>query len=183
MDFLNVMPSKRLLTLAGGGLLMAASVMVSRPALSQTVASQAAHQESSELSSTGQVGQLLEPEQQSQPDAGKSPMLIASPNICELSEGTYLCEMKAALIWEMPQTGHYCLYEQDELQPLKCWPSHWSGSHVMTFQSDKPVTYVLRAYQSANLLGDVIVQANINVIGTLEQRIRAKRRRRFLRIF
>lgn len=113
----------------------------------------------------------------------KSPMLIASPSVCELAAGTYLCSMKAALIWEMPKAGHYCLYEQEELEPLQCWQNQWSGSHVMVFESDKPVTYILRSYQSGNLLGNPIIQANINVIGTLEQRIRAKRRRRFLRIF
>jgi len=109
----------------------------------------------------------------------KTPIFIASPNVCELKKGTYLCEMKAALIWEMPKAGHYCLYEKDDVTPLQCWKNNWSGSHVLTFQSDKPVTYVLKMYQHPTVVSEV----TINVIGTLEQRIRAKRRRGFLRIF
>ncbi|WP_286262336.1 DUF3019 domain-containing protein [Thalassotalea atypica] len=109
----------------------------------------------------------------------KEPLLIASPNVCELSKGSYLCEMKAAIIWEMPTAGHYCLFEQGIELPLQCWRDSWSGSHVLTFQSDKRLTFELRAYQNDHTIG----QATINVIGTLEQRIRAKRRRSFFRIF
>lgn len=109
----------------------------------------------------------------------KEPMLIASPAICELNKETYLCEMKAALIWEMPKAGHYCLHEIDEQIPLQCWENNWSGSYVLNFQSDKSVTYVLRQYMRLTPLAEI----EINVIGTLEQRIRAKRRRGFLRIF
>ncbi|MFD2168270.1 DUF3019 domain-containing protein [Thalassotalea euphylliae] len=109
----------------------------------------------------------------------KQPILTASPNVCELEKDSYLCEVKAALIWEMPVAGHYCLYEAEETVPLQCWDNNWSGSHVLTFQSDKPITYVLKPF------GDntVVIEATVNVIGTLEQRIRAKRRRRFLRFF
>jgi len=109
----------------------------------------------------------------------KTPILIASPNVCELKKGTYLCDMKAALIWEMPKAGHFCLYEKDGVTPLQCWRNNWSGSHVLTFQSDKPITYVLKRFQQTAIVSEV----TINVIGTLEQRIRAKRRRGFLRIF
>ena len=109
----------------------------------------------------------------------KEPMLIASPNVCELKKDTYLCEMKAALIWEMPKAGHYCLYEQGVELALQCWQNNWSGNHVLQFQSDKPVTYLLRPYAEQTVIREV----TINVIGTLEQRIRAKRRRRFLRFF
>lgn len=109
----------------------------------------------------------------------KAPILIASPSVCELKKGTYLCDMKAALIWEVPKAGHYCLYETENVTPLQCWKNNWSGSHVLTFQSDKPVTYVLKIYQQPTIVSEV----TINVIGTLEQRIRAKRRRGFLRIF
>ena len=109
----------------------------------------------------------------------KEPMLNASPNVCELQKDSYLCEMKAALIWEMPIIGHYCLFETGSSVALQCWDNHWSGSHVLTFQSDKPVTFILRPYDKSTVMAEV----SINVIGTLEQRIRSKRRRRFLRFF
>ncbi|WP_448551566.1 DUF3019 domain-containing protein [Thalassotalea montiporae] len=173
MDFLMVRPYRQLLVK------LAATIGLLLPMLAINQVQAQAQNNSAPAEPLSQQSS----EQANQARHTKSPMLIASPNVCELAAGTYLCSMKAALIWEMPQAGHYCLYEQEELEPLQCWQNQWSGSHVMMFESDKPITYILRSYQSANLLGDAIAQANINVIGTLEQRIRAKRRRRFLRIF
>ncbi|REL30530.1 DUF3019 domain-containing protein [Thalassotalea euphylliae] len=182
MDFLMVRPHRQLLAKLAAtiGLILPMLVIsqVQAQAQNNSALAEPLSQQSSKLGN-----QASQANQANLAGHAKSPMLIASPNVCELASGTYLCSMKAALIWEMPHTGHYCLYEQEELEPLQCWQNQWSGSHVMMFESDKPVTYILRSYQSANLLGDAIVQANINVIGTLEQRIRAKRRRRFLRIF
>ncbi|NMP32431.1 DUF3019 domain-containing protein [Thalassotalea sp. M1531] len=109
----------------------------------------------------------------------KEPLLIASPNTCELAKGTFLCEMKAALIWETAQLGNYCVYELDESLPIRCWKNAWSGRFVLSFQSNKTVTYLLKQEEKQTEL----TRTSINVIGTLEQRMRAKRRSRFFRIF
>lgn len=109
----------------------------------------------------------------------KEPLLIASPNTCELAKGTFLCEMKAALIWETAKQGDYCIYELDETMPIHCWQNAWSGRYVLSFQSNKTVTYLLKQQTKQTEL----TRTSINVIGTLEQRMRAKRRSRFFRIF
>ena len=109
----------------------------------------------------------------------KEPLLIASPNTCELTKGTYLCEIKAALIWEAAIADDFCLYEAETVQPIQCWQNAWSGNYVLQFQSNKTVTYVLKQAND-NI---VLSSASINVIGTLEQRMRAKRRRKFFRMF
>lgn len=115
----------------------------------------------------------------------KESLLIASPNTCEIDKGVYLCEMKAALIWEAASKGTYCLFEQEVSVPVKCWESAWQGSYVLDFKSDKSIEYHLKRLERLVPLADgpIVTQATINVIGTLEQRIRAKRRRRLFRIF
>ncbi len=118
-------------------------------------------------------------------EGAKETLLIASPNTCEIDKGVYLCEMKAALIWEAGSQGTYCLFEQEVSVPVKCWESAWQGSYVLDFKSDKSVKYHLKRLERLVPLADgpIVTQATISVIGTLEQRIRAKRRRRLFRIF
>lgn len=118
-------------------------------------------------------------------EGAKETLLIASPNTCEIDKGVYLCEMKAALIWEAGSQGTYCLFEQEVSVPVKCWESAWQGSYVLDFKSDKSVQYHLKRLERLVPVADgpIVTQATISVIGTLEQRIRAKRRRRLFRIF
>lgn len=107
------------------------------------------------------------------------PTLIASPSLCELSQGQTICTMNTTLIWEVPRAGHYCLQASGQKQFLQCWENSWSGTHQLSFESGDTQTYLLVRHNNQTVAATTSVQ----VTTTLVQRLRAKRRRSVWRIF
>ncbi len=107
------------------------------------------------------------------------PTLVASPGICELDVGESQCEMSTTLIWEVPKAGNFCLKEAETGQLLNCWESSWSGTLQLAFSSTEPRTYILTRGQD----GSIAANAVVTVTGTLEQRMRSRRRRGFWSLF
>ena len=107
------------------------------------------------------------------------PTLIASPELCEFQKGDTDCQMKASLLWETPRSGDYCLWDKEQKEPLECWANSWSGSYSLDFSSDHDRIYWL----TRGLKGTVAAQVVISITWPLEQRLKAKRRRGFWRVF
>ncbi|GGA89737.1 hypothetical protein GCM10011369_34890 [Neiella marina] len=107
------------------------------------------------------------------------PTLQASPALCELVKGQSLCEMNLTLIWETPRAGHFCLWDSQLTEPLRCWRDDWSGTHALPFSSEQDRTYWLTRGPD----GSVAAQTTVAITWALEQRLRAKRRRAFWRVF
>lgn len=107
------------------------------------------------------------------------PTLVASPGMCELPSGQSICQMKTTLIWEVPKAGHFCLKDTEMEQALECWNNNWSGTHQVEFSAGNNKTYIL----TRGPKGTIAANITVKVIGSLEQRMRAKRRRGFWRIF
>lgn len=107
------------------------------------------------------------------------PTLTASPNICELKDEQRACSTRVALVWEVPKAGNFCLFHEQSQTRLTCWQNKWSGVHQFTFSSgENEDIWLIRAET-----GDLLVHAEIKVIGAIEQRVRARRRSGFWRIF
>ena len=105
--------------------------------------------------------------------------LVAGPQVCIREQGKTLCEMEAALIWEVPESGGYCLWDEGREEPIQCWSEAVSGTVKLTFSGDTNRTFRLtRSEQRV-----VLATATIKVMGALEQRLRARRRNRFWRVF
>jgi len=107
------------------------------------------------------------------------PTLIASPNTCELSQGEQRCQQQVSLIWEVPKAGHFCLWQKANNQLLKCWDNVWSGTHSIAINSEQSQSF----YLTRGDKGVVVATTSLAVISALEQRLRAKRRRGFWRLF
>ena len=107
------------------------------------------------------------------------PTLTASPNICELQSDERACTASIALIWEVPRAGNFCLFHEKTQTRLECWQNAWSGIHQFSFSSG--VTEEVWLIREDT--GIMLVQAEIKVIGAIEQRVRARRRSGFWRIF
>lgn len=105
--------------------------------------------------------------------------LVTSPNVCELADDQVLCEMNASLLWEVPKAADFCLWDTEQDSPLRCWQNAWSGTLQLRFVSGHNRTYLLTRGQN----GSVAAKATIQVMGALEQRLRARRRRSFWRLF
>lgn len=105
--------------------------------------------------------------------------LTASPNICELKPEQRSCAVSVALVWEVPRAGNFCLYHEKTQTRLACWENKWSGVYQFSFSSGAGEDIWLIREDS----GAVLVQTEIKVIGAIEQRVRARRRSGFWRIF
>lgn len=109
----------------------------------------------------------------------KEPTLTASPNICELKSDQRACSTTIALVWEVPRAGNFCLYHEKTQTRLACWENKWSGAYQFTFSSGAAEDIWLIREDS----GALLVHTEIKVIGAIEQRVRARRRSGFWRIF
>ena len=105
--------------------------------------------------------------------------LVAGPQVCVRDKGKTMCEMEAALIWEVPELGQYCLWDENSDKPIQCWTEAASGTVKLKFVGDTSRTFRLtRLEQRA-----VLASTTIKVMGALEQRLRARRRNRIWRVF
>jgi len=107
------------------------------------------------------------------------PTLTASPGLCEFRKGQTSCQMQATLLWETPRAGHYCIWDSEGTAPLACWQDSWSGTHTLKFISARSRTYWLTVGEQ----GGIAASTSISVSSGLEQRMKAKRRRGFWRVF
>lgn len=107
------------------------------------------------------------------------PTLTASPNVCELKPEQRACATTIALVWEVPTAGNFCLYHEKTQTRLACWQNKWSGAYQFSFSSGAAEDIWLIREDSGSLL----VHTEIKVIGAIEQRVRARRRSGFWRIF
>lgn len=107
------------------------------------------------------------------------PSLVASPELCEFKKGQTLCQMDATLLWEAPKAGHYCVWDSEHPTPLQCWKNSWSGTYSLHFSAGKNREFWL----TEGIEGGIAASTTIAVTNALEQRLRAKRRRGFWRVF
>lgn len=105
--------------------------------------------------------------------------LVSSPGFCELAQGQTHCESVITLIWESPTLGDYCIWDANDSVPMQCWENQVTGTIETVFHSDKKRKYILKQGES----GVVVVETSVAVTGSLQQRQRAKRRRKFWRMF
>ena len=53
--------------------------------------------------------------------------LTVKPALCIIDERSPSCEMSFIVHWESSETGYYCLYNDFEQAPLRCWSEQQSG--------------------------------------------------------
>ena len=116
-------------------------------------------------------------------NSGLVASMVASPNACQLPQLEELCEMTFHIIWESPETANYCLYDDDEDEPLACWSNTNRGSATLEFSG-----HILEEYKLYFLLNNktkvTVTTVTVPISGTLKQKQRAQRRRRgFWRMF
>lgn len=53
--------------------------------------------------------------------------LKVKPSLCIIDEQTPSCNMSFVVLWQSAETGYYCLYNDFEQSPLRCWSEQRSG--------------------------------------------------------
>ncbi|MFC3094667.1 DUF3019 domain-containing protein [Alteromonas sediminis] len=105
--------------------------------------------------------------------------LLASPGVCEIPDDAVSCEMSVSFIWEMPQVESVCLWDSYHAKPLQCWHDAMTSTWQITFRGGQDREFFLKSHSS----DEVYARTSIKVMGAIEQRLRARRRQGFWRIF
>jgi len=105
--------------------------------------------------------------------------LIASPGVCELPDDAVSCEMAVSFIWEMPKVQEVCLWDSYQNKPLQCWEGAMTSTWQITFSGGQDREFFLKSASS----NEEFARTTIRVMGAIEQRLRARRRQGFWRIF
>jgi hypothetical protein len=59
--------------------------------------------------------------------AEENMQLKVKPALCIVDEQTPSCEMSFVVIWQSDESGYYCLYNDFEQAPLRCWSDQQDG--------------------------------------------------------
>jgi hypothetical protein len=71
-----------------------------------------------------------------------------SPTKCVAMRQDQTCYISAQIIWQLPQSGEYCLYSDQQVKPLKCWLSDYQGDWIQDFVVEQDITFTLKTNNS-----------------------------------
>ncbi len=76
--------------------------------------------------------------------ASESESLQLTPNQCVTLKQGNRCYLDLGIKWQAPGLGHYCLYLENRLKPLKCWQDSRMGMHHFEFSEAQSTQLSLR---------------------------------------
>lgn len=65
------------------------------------------------------------------------------PDRCISLHQGQVCYQLATVSWQVPMVSNYCLFQDQDSVPLRCWQSANQGELKIDFQSAKPINYHL----------------------------------------
>lgn len=94
--------------------------------------------------------------------------LNVKPLLCVLDKNATSCAVSFDIRWESTRAGEYCLNDEAQAVPLRCWPSALSGEH----RQDRLVTQEFIFWLSPPAGSERVAQAKIEVlrVGSTDRR-------------
>lgn len=90
--------------------------------------------------------------------ADKEMQLKVRPLLCIVDERTPSCQMSFLVLWQSPETGYYCLYNDFGQAPLRCWTEQRSGELSDERTVDSEFSYWMAGDDSNSPLAVVAVE-------------------------
>lgn len=87
---------------------------------------------------------LLLPIESSAQESIDEVQLTSTPAKCVSLKQGRTCYQDIAFRWKSNTVANYCLYQQDEDEPIKCWPQQKQGYVDYHFAQTKSLNYFLR---------------------------------------
>lgn len=104
--------------------------------------------------------------------AGENLRLRVKPILCVIDKLNPSCDMSFIVLWESAESGYYCLFNDFDEAPLRCWASRREGE--MT--DDRTVEEDFSFWMTGENLADRLAQVDIEVL-RLDSDDRRRRRR------
>jgi hypothetical protein len=73
--------------------------------------------------------------------------LLSQPAKCVSLKQGNICYQDIHMVWQAPQAGDFCLYNQAESEAMKCWEGVDRGEYNFEFSFAESQHYALRAKQ------------------------------------
>jgi hypothetical protein len=100
--------------------------------------------------------------------------LNVKPMLCVLDKNASACTVSFDIRWKSTLPAEYCLNDEAELAPLRCWPSALSGEH----RQERVVTEDFRFWLAAPSGTERVAEAKIEVLRVGSSDRRRERRSR-----
>ena len=91
--------------------------------------------------------------------SAQDPQLVSTPAKCVSMKQGRTCYQEVVFHWKTDEVANYCLYQQDEEKPLKCWTQQNQGYIDYQFSEKNSLSYVLRFQNSE----DDIISTTVEV--------------------
>jgi hypothetical protein len=84
--------------------------------------------------------------------------LTVRPVLCVLDARTPRCDMSFVVSWQSERSGYYCLFNDFEAAPLKCWTGERSGELVEKRVVEDEFDYWMTAQDGEERVAAVTVE-------------------------
>lgn len=84
--------------------------------------------------------------------------LASQPAKCVSLKQGNICYQEVHMQWSSSETADYCLYNQAQEKPLKCWQQMDSGEYEFDFAFPQTQQYVLRYKGRAKDLANAVIE-------------------------
>lgn len=105
---------------------------------------------------------------QSVSSSTQTSMLLTPVRCVALHQGQ-VCYQNVQLSWSSVQAGNYCVYIDNQAEPLQCWQGQTQGSYRYEFASAES-----QVLQLKNAQQDVLAQARVEVAWVYKSNTRRK---------
>lgn len=106
--------------------------------------------------------------------------LTLTPERCVAMNEGQACYQTVIVRWQSNKLADYCLYLQNEPDPIVCWPDARQGRARFEFASETSMTYQLRMTTATGDLSQALAQATLTVSWVYGD---SKKRRNSWRLF
>jgi len=88
--------------------------------------------------------------------------LTVKPDRCITLYQGQACYQTLSFNWATPETGEYCLFNQEVSEPLFCWQGNQKQAQKYEFESEQSITYAIFTRDKKQKMAEVKVKvANV----------------------
>ncbi|PUA28558.1 MAG: hypothetical protein B0W54_19170 [Cellvibrio sp. 79] len=98
-----------------------------------------------------------------------SASLLLTPARCVALHQGQICYQRVQISWSSSAVGNYCVYMEEQAQPLHCWQEQTQGTLVFEFASDSS-----RLLQLKNAQQNIVAEASMEVAWVYKANTRRK---------
>jgi len=106
--------------------------------------------------------------------AGEDLRLSVKPVLCVIDSRNRSCDMSFVVAWESAESGYYCLFNDFDEAPLRCWTSQRKGETT----DDRAVKENFSFWMTGEDFADRLAQVDVEVLRLDSDDRRRQRRTR-----